>query len=241
LVFDYFTALPMQHAYLVDQFDINAANAMEDWMPTVDQGGLRVHGRVDINSAPWRVLSGVPMAPMSAFGWPNRVKASIRNSAGLDDNKCTPIGEALAKAIVGYREARRVGMSADFSVSRFRSGTGFLTVGELANVRAPSVSGGLAWNISGDHVSTGAERKDNNDEFLQAAARLIAMGDWVTTRSDVFTIYGTLRGAGRKSFVDRRAIRFQETVDRLRSLQTNRLPRRIGPRVIEPYVVTGAN
>ncbi len=244
LVFDYFTALPLEHEY-----DPNAATP-EDWIPTVDQGGVRVHGRIDINSAPWSVLAGLPMVPSDAFSaWPVSLSATITNTALLNPNPtlATPIGASLAQSIVAYREARAIadgaGNTEDFGVARLRLGTGFLTVGELANIHIPLGEGGTSSNAAAYNIDSGAinDAALANQDYVRAVAVLVALGDWVTTRSHVFTVYGTLRGAGQKSAVDQKAIRFQETVDRLPSLFTNRLPRRIGPRVVGPYAQASDN
>jgi hypothetical protein len=57
----------------------------------------------------------------------------------------------------------------------------------------------------------------------------------VTTRGHVFTIYGTVHGVGTLQDTDRRALRFQETVDRLPSMFDGESPRRIGQRFIGRY------
>ena len=119
-----------------------------------------------------------------------------------------------------------------------KSWTGFLTVGELANVRSPDDG---VTNQSGDTVlfdiDAGVIDATNvvAEDFIEAAAVLIALGDWVTTRSHVFTVYGTLRGSGSKSLVDRKALRFQETVDRMPSMFSGALPQRIGQRTVGAY------
>jgi hypothetical protein len=103
-----------------------------------------------------------------------------------------------------------------------------------------------------------------SEDYVQAVGLLVALGDWVTTRSNVWTIYGTLRGDRTAlrvqllednpalSFeaatriaserVDERAIRFEETVDRLPSfLKPGFPPRRIGERRVRAYNITRAN
>ena len=69
----------------------------------------------------------------------------------------------------------------------------------------------------------------------------------MTTKSHVFTIYGTIRGQYNEDFsdaaataasrreVDQRAIRFQTTVDRLPMLFGAGRPERIGSQVIGSY------
>ena len=58
---------------------------------------------------------------------------------------------------------------------------------------------------------------------------MVSLGDWVTTRSHVFTVYGTVSGDA----VSDNKIRFQETIDRLPSLLDGNGPERIGDRIIE--------
>ena len=122
---------------------------------------------------------------------------------------------------------------------------GFLSVGELANVRHPDAAvvapimrldGGVVGGTSGT--------------YLEAVAVLACLSDWVSVRSQVFTAYGTLRGdmdltiehedmAVQKEMqrkdVDTRAIRFQETIDRLPTFLGAEKPARIGSRVLATY------
>ncbi|NOT00318.1 MAG: hypothetical protein HOP29_06785 [Phycisphaerales bacterium] len=248
LVFDYFTALPRK----------NPARMPNDMKPLIDMDGLRVHGRVDLNSAPWTVLRGAPFVPMNNIPEPYRgtIREAVYPGSPAPpialDTEPQPINDALAQSIVAYREGRQIDddrpgineVTEDFAVTgagRHRAGTGFLTVGELANVRAftpgtPTASG-PAFNFDGNNINGIADEED----FVKAAAVLIALGDWVTTRSHVFTVYGTLRGAGTKSAVDQRAVRFQETVDRLPVVTGQRLPTRVGPRIVGPYTQAAGN
>jgi len=237
LLFEYLTALPLSNQY--DAGATFAGGDPETWksalMPTVDQNGVRVHGRIDLNSAPWPVLEGLPLVPAEAIPSPFRTK--IQTLLGLSDTDSTGIGFPLAQSIVAYREARQVeGATHDFGTSRLRSDggggplTGFLSVGELANVRNPLGGGSPVYDIDLGVIGTPAD-----EDFVKAAAVLVALGDWVTTRSHVFTVYGTLRGSGSKSLVDQKALRFQETVDRMPSMFSGSLPRRIGQRTVGSY------
>ncbi len=128
-----------------------------------------------------------------------------------------------------------------------RRGSGFMSVGELANVDHTGASSGYRMTVPGP---TGAYKKD----FVRYASRLIAMGDWMTARSHVFTVYGLLLGDEdstievpgneteqrrlRTQDVLSRAVRFQETVDRLPTFTGDPLPRRIGERVLVGYTDT---
>ena len=81
----------------------------------------------------------------------------------------------------------------------------------------------------------GAIDGTDNEDYVEAVAVLVALGDWMSTRSHVFTIYGTLRGSGPKSAADQTAIRFQETVDRMPCMFNGKLPQRIGQRIVSGY------
>jgi hypothetical protein len=221
LVFDYFTALPLNNVYnpLID-FDPAERSTT---MPTVDQAGLRVHGRVSINAAPWKVLAGVPRAHADELPIYNLLGGSptFPQIADTDGDTATPevLGANLAQTIVAYRDRRDIPGIVSYATVPER---GFLTIGELA----------FASGASDDAYNFDA---GNTTDYLQAAARLVALSDWVTTRGHVFTIYGQIRGVGDRSVVDSRAIRFQETVDRLPSMFDGSLPRRIGRRTVGAY------
>jgi hypothetical protein len=136
-----------------------------------------------------------------------------------------------------------------------RRGTGFMSVGELANVRHDGALAAGVPPVSPYRIDAGVIGSDtnkNNEDFVEAAAVLIALGDWVSVRSQVFTVYGMIRGADDDSLVkpndsitvkqaiqvpdtDSRAIRFQETIDRLPVLQGQPRPRRIGERTVAKY------
>jgi len=143
LVFDYFTALPLGS----DGPDIEADGVQ---LPRIDLDGKRVHGRINLQTAPWSVIAGLPLMPKNAL--PVGYRARVGDVAALDDAKMKPIGPFLARSIVAYREARELNRfleaegtgnyGSDFERSltttgrlRSRPGSGFLTVGELANVR----------------------------------------------------------------------------------------------------------
>ncbi len=267
LVFDYFTALPLSNPGPYSNpkgeqgFEVDEAAR-----PRVDLDGLRVHGRMNINAAPWMALRGLPFIPMEKI--PDQFRARIRLALGLvaggaldpldptEDEKIVKDYEAaaiesdLAKAIVAYREVREVAGSADYAAEltgrgwnvnapAWRRGTGFMSVGELANVRHPAGPPGApdpAFLIDAGYIEGGGS-------YLDAIARLVSLGDWVSVRSHVFTIYGTIRGdpdptlppAAVADDVDARAIRFQETVDRLPTFIGASAPVRIGERVLTRY------
>jgi len=305
LVFDYFTALPLHSEGPYADTTLPIPPAAK---PRVDLGGLRAHGRIDINAAPWKVLAELPMIPMEKI--PESWRGQLRNALGLvnlvtvavtgddprdpnlpvtaqkvPDTDAAMLGAEKAKAIVGYRELREVvpppigsplgtlGKAGDYSNQRgwrltgtslppgptVRRGAGFVTLGELANVRHSSAfvepttdqpvagfSSYSRYRMDGGMVGNATEPED----YLTAVAVLVALNDWVTVRSDVFTVYGLLRGrpldptivdSVRDAELDNRAIRFQETIDRLPTLLGQPEPVRIGERVMGRYKDVGNN
>ncbi len=272
LIWDYFTALPLSSPgpYENADFDPSFVPGKPASQPRVDQDGLRVHGRININAAPWKVLAGVPLIPMERI--PQTFRAKTRLGIGLDsstpDDAAARLGNELAKGIVAYRENRAIDGSGDYGTGEYasdmgpgelygraweidspaaRRGTGFLSVGELANVRhlgASVLEPGA--NESFFRIDYG-ELSDSRPDYVKAVGLLVSLSDWVTIRSHVFTIYGTLRGGVdetiedtelRAADVDKRALRFQETVDRLPTFLGKSAPARIGERVAGPYIDT---
>ncbi len=273
LVFDYFTALPLSLAAP----DVSADGVER---PKIDEDGKRVHGRINLQTAPWSVIAGIPM--MSGNALPDGYRDRVSAIAGLDAGKMTPIGPYLARAIVAYREGRELkiynqgvgtgnyGSASERSLTtmggvRSRPGSGFMTVGELANVRRIDAEADIDQNrpwlsnyrmdagvvyrtmdvgeFPWEHYSSEVHESyvDPNsypqEDYIEAVARLVAMSDWVTTRSHVFTVYGVIRGqdVSGEAYEDH-AIRFQETIDRLPTAGLeSKLPKRIGQRVESAY------
>jgi hypothetical protein len=263
LVFDYFTALPLSNPgpYLVNPNLIG----LPESQPRVDREGARVYGRINLNAAPWTVLAGLPFVPMNRI--PTDFRELIAGRLQIPTANYAdafPVGPELAQAIVAYRENREIvdpitgRTTGDFDIENalppgtppfergwmsanpaIRRGTGFMSVGELANVRHPRASMGaippppFSYRFDSDVIDE--DPNDNNGEnFIDAAAVLIALGDWATVRSQVFTVYGLIRGEPAAAAsnpvqdADSRAIRFQETIDRLPTFFGEPLPRRIG-------------
>ncbi len=285
LVFDYFTALPLSDP---GPYGVSGFYPSPGSTPRVDLNGLRVHGRININTAPWKVLAGLPLVDprrfpaafreriedFTDFAYYRCVGGPNNGQVCLDHEYCQPgfctateIGDQRAQAIVAYREQRAVivdtsdygldlrGRGWDKDNPAFRRGTGFLTVGELANVRHaeayenPIVGGFQRYSYF--RMDAGMIRDGAADEdYVSAIALLVSLGDWVTVRSQVFTVYGVLRGEEdpeiehavllrqdrlRAADVDSRAIRFQETVDRLPTFLGQPVPVLVGERVIGKY------
>ncbi len=282
LVFDYFTALPLENPGPYGDYDDYKVNDPLKYLrpeqPRVDMDGMRAHGRIDINAAPWFVMKGLPFIPMKLV--PQPFKDTFRLTLDLDildDDNPQPIGEVRAQAIAAYRDQRLIkssdlltgykGLSGDYNTDitganfgrgwiepapKIRRGMGFLSVGELANVRHPAadsvVPGELRMRL--DDSVVGADDVSHLGTYLEAVAALACLSDWVSVRSQVFTAYGTLRGDKDPTIedddlavqeemqskdVDTRAIRFQETIDRLPTFLGAEEPSRIGSRVLATY------
>lgn len=281
LVFDYFTALPLENPGPYgdyDDYDVkDPLKYLGPELPRVDMDGMQAHGRIDINAAPWFVMKGLPFIPMKLV--PELFRDSFRQTLELnpiDDDVSQPIGEVRAQAIAAYRDKRLI-KSSDFlsgykslsgnyntdttfnfgrgwneAAPKIRRGMGFLSVGELANVRHPAadsvVDGELEMRL--DDSVVGADDENHGGSYLEAVAALACLSDWVSVRSQVFTAYGTLRGDKDPTIedddlavqeemqskdVDTRAIRFQETIDRLPTFLGVEEPARIGSRVLATY------
>ena len=277
LIYDYFTAVP---------YEIKPADPTNPvWVmsqgynrpyPPVEQAGLEVRGRININTAPWSVLAGLPMLDAQFVPLPYRDQFTRVVKSGR-----TTLGENLAKAIVAYREGRdpwdvttnpgnyerdRSPYGA-WSTANYRPrfGYGFLTVGELANLRDPSAGvfdptrPELSNRFDADATTAPLDATLSVGtpypvaSYEHAIALLVALDDnWATTKSHVFTVYGVVRGAHfplpdptdsdyamkLSSFreADQKAIRFQTTVDRLPMFFGARQPERIGSRIMGPLV-----
>ncbi|MCH7873504.1 MAG: hypothetical protein IID33_17535, partial [Planctomycetes bacterium] len=275
LLWDYFTVLPLSSQGPYPSAE-GAVRAAADALPRVDLDGLRVHGRININAAPWMVMGGLPLIPTRRIPEDFRSKiesvlATRRLEAGLlpiADTQAGQLAGDLAMAVVAYRDALEItfatgagtvttgdfgddwrGWEKDSPLSR--RGTGLLTIGELANIRHTGASDMLFRVDSGELDAR--ELYDREPDYVKAVALLVSLGDWVTVRSHVFTTYGTLRGepdfdrfpddtttdedeVDRADDVDKRAVRFQETVDRLPTLLGASKPARIGQRYVGPYI-----
>jgi hypothetical protein len=269
-VFDYFTAVPLSNELPDSGDDIRG--------PEVDQWGLRVHGRINLNAAPWKVLAGLPLlARYRLAHLPDEMELRVTLAyGGLGQYAPIPIGPSLAKAIAAYRDGRLVpagGYSGDYYdrvrtdqqpeadfIAGMRQGRGFLSVGELANVRYTGpVSGGAdpsvadVYRMDYGNVYSEDSTGNNTEDYFKAIGLLVGLEDWVTVRSHVYTIYGVIQGAtmdpvpagSGQAYEDyknsvleaeSKAIRFQETVNRLPCFfDRHAAPERIGALYIGRY------
>ncbi|MCH8964732.1 MAG: hypothetical protein IIB58_07215, partial [Planctomycetes bacterium] len=168
------------------------------------------------------------------------------DGAGMAGPPVEKLGVGKAKGIVAYRELRALlspdgtwttgdynvlsppvnynrRLRADASLGMLaqvtqRHTAGFLTVGELANVRlfptaavTEQVTNAFSQMDNGQtHNFVGAGAQN----YLFAVAPLVALGDWVTVKGHTFTAYGVLTGQGEVAEVNRLAERFEMVFDR---------------------------
>ncbi|MCH7701111.1 MAG: hypothetical protein IID37_05445, partial [Planctomycetes bacterium] len=90
-IFDYFTALPLD----------DPAGPLPV-SPKVEEFGARVHGRININTAPWKVLEGLPLIPGTDLPGPFATQMSITVDLNNGPGNASElwIGPELAMAIV---------------------------------------------------------------------------------------------------------------------------------------------
>lgn len=292
LVFDYFTVLPLDNRGPYRTYLDTDLVGEPHSQPRVDMDGLRVHGRIDINAAPLKVLEGLPLIPMERI--PQAYRARFGTALGITSlTQAEILNATMAFGMIAYREAREGepttpgGITGDYGSTNnfgrawdqknisFRRGSGFLTVGELANIRydnGRACNGGVnngktctAINAFLDCPNGTCDAINKNSrmdsgkvaatadgaDYVEAIARIAALGDWVTVRSHVHTIYGVVRGEIDQSITDptnldreerlqkedveARSIRFQDTVDRLPTFLGQPAPVSLGERVIGKY------
>lgn len=272
-VFDYFTTLPRSSPGPYSVVN-NKVVALDDAPPKVDMDGLRVHGRINLNAAPWKVIEGLPFIPMNhidpLLGASSPLRTAFSNalfSTGSvpPSNQAGVLGAPRAKAIVAYRELREfvdpnnpsVTLTGDYAQSRgwdiaspqARRGSGFLTLGELANVQHTQAQS--AYRLDDGQLDAYSIFSTVAPDYLSAVAVLACLQDWATVRSDTFTVYGTLYGVHDQFLLDSngnpdldrqlrdadsRALRFQETISRIPMFEGSSVPTRVGDRVVARYI-----
>jgi hypothetical protein len=156
------------------------------------------------------------------------------------------LAPTLARAVEAYREARQVfsfeanytsrgtsaGMLGRSAIGSLRRGPGFVTVGELANLvhgQAPPnyAPGDSTYRIDALNGALGTF-----NAYPYAVAIMSSLPEWLTVKSNTYTIYATLVDDTDEVEVTRG----QWTVDRSRCLYTPSgtqagLPEIIGPEV----------
>ncbi len=126
-----------------------------------------------------------------------------------------------------------------------RNLAGFLTVGELANVRGNGSGVPASYSALFD-MDNGQNREfSNTPNYLFAIAPLVALNDsWLTVKGHSYTLYGTVRTGGDVTESNETAIRFEVGMDRSNLLldprNTNLRPT-ITYSVREPYLPTSPN
>lgn len=262
LIFDYFTSLPITPCEPCDGMStcscpwyLASGSQIVNTQPWVDQGGLRVRGRININAASRVALRGLPFIKLDLL--PDTFQREMAPALGVPYSLNGPypqlwIDDDLADAIVFYREARdgNVSLIGDFEAARDpfgsptqtfapRRGRGFLTVGELANVSHEMVNDGRRFAL--DLGANAAPPGSRLASYVPAVTRLVTLSEWLTTKSHVFTVYGVIRGQHDRGNLnslreaDGKALRFQTTVNRLPMFFGRSRPERIGTRISGGY------
>lgn len=233
LVYDYFTVLPVEAVTAGNRAKYAGLPLVER---VVDGGGNdiygpRVKGRININAAPWTIMDGIPvLANTSAelpvpellnlpatidnptYGTPAQTLEWFENNGGV-----WTITPRFAQLIQSYRENRDVEgsqvMGDGVVIARrlgARNGDGLLSVGEMANVILSA----------GNVFDQGWNTQNPNINYLDAVAPLVRMTDWVTVKSNVFTVYTTIADREEKDGT----IRMVQTIDRTNTLYSDELP-----------------
>lgn len=230
LVFDYFTALPLDGT--VDP-DLPLVEKVTDPNGNTVYGP-RVKGRININAAPWTVMDGIPVLNGTYVGGELPIPqletdvmaptTSLPITGGWFEtlNSEWSISPDFALLIQSYREKRDVygqGTQTTSSIwplnpgdlrpQSVREGTeynapiyGLVSVGELANA-VLTVGGG--WTPP---------------DYISGVAPLVRMKDWATVKSNVFTVYATVVDVDNSEGT----ARMQLTIDRTRCLYTDEQP-----------------
>lgn len=232
LVFDYFTVLPLEEVTVANQAKYAGLPLVEKVIDLRGNAiyGPRVKGRININAAPWRVMDGIPaidnVGPLGGGQMPVQelddlltVPAALPNGWFEPNGGVWSITMEFAQLIQSYRENRDVlgqlqtppmtsalwpvaGGLRPSTTNGVRPDDGLLSVGELANVVISAEGGWVP------------------PDFLSGVVPLVRISDWVTVKSNVFTVYTTV--------VDREeddgVIRSLTTIDRTNTLYTDDMP-----------------
>jgi hypothetical protein len=207
-LFDYLTVQAPQDDYLpnvttnqatsagapapqaVDNDGDGQANATTAIPPVDTEDAYPVHGLININTAPWRVLAALPIFPTgdantyntTTFGW------TAGPNPGIDDNA------ELAQAIVHWR---------DGDPANNLPGNGpFRSIFDLYNVPAFrnaqhqifATTAKDPGNADGDFSPVGPTADGTRYDFEEQFLLLNKISNLITTRSDSFTVYVLVQG-----------------------------------------------
>lgn len=243
LVFDYFTVLPLKPVMTPQERTTYAGLPIVEKVVDLKGNtmyGPRVKGRININAAPWTIMDGIPVLandPLELpvlelldlpatidnpnFGTPGVRLEWFENTGGV-----WTITPAFAQLIQSYREKRDVEgsqvMGDNLGIARrlgARTGDGMLSVGELANVILSAGNDDAAefgWNIG-------------TLNYLDVVAPLVRITDWVTVKSNVYTVYITV--ADREE--EDGTVRMLQTIDRTNTFYTDDLPAVVSQTVLK--------
>ena len=140
-----------------------------------DNAEKRIKGRININTAPWYVISQLP--------WVSHRKGGYSDAA-------------LARAIVVYRDRTKITGGPDYS-DRLHPGIG--TIGQLCNVTRGSLDYGIDYYSRDNQDQPGFPDLDEpsgdgaKDDFEERNLIFARISDLVTVRSDMFTAYILVR------------------------------------------------
>jgi hypothetical protein len=178
------------------KFDPNADGIDNDGDGTIDNGELKVPGRININTAPWYVLAQLPWVSQRKGGYDDanlaRAIVAYRDKVDLSPsggpNYSGPNGRDTGTGMIGLREA-----------------PGFNSIGELAAV----INNSNKDNYSMNYYILGTEKGDlagfpdlttpdhplggAPDDFEERDVIFARISNLVTVRSDVFTAYILVR------------------------------------------------
>lgn len=198
-VFDYLAVSTPADDYMPDNIKIAGMQAVANGpilnpvQANVNNEKLvPVHGLINVNTAPWRVLSALPMIP------PYRITQTAGEYDYIRENN------VIAKAVLAQRKIAPYARLADLnSIAAFKNpqnGAGTNVI--PAN---PDVTWGDYSPLLAPDLVTAA------DDFERQALMLTRIGNFITTRSDSYTVYIVIQGwrdaetAGASMEVERRA------------------------------------
>lgn len=174
-------------------FDPNHDLIDNDGDGTVDNGELKIHGRININTAPWYVLAQLPWVSQRV-GYNNTALAQAI-VAYRDKLNLSPVGPDYYHGGASNSRELETGLSGIYETAGFRS------IGELMNVI--NTSGKTNYDIrsyalDGQDLKGFPDIDESNgegavDDFEERDVIFARLSNLVTVRSDVFTAYILVR------------------------------------------------